>query len=129
MATTEQEPSVFEIDVSVQNNTLIVGANGGNITGAPGDMVIWNAGIGVPAFTLQFYQLAAEAAANDESNEIDVSSLPRWPFAEPPPPNAIIGPVRTFTGTLSGRATPATAFKYTVTVGNLRLDPIVILDR
>ena len=38
---------VVEIDVSIQANTLIVGVNGGNVTAAPGDRVVWRAGAGV----------------------------------------------------------------------------------
>jgi hypothetical protein len=30
---------------------------------------------------------------------------------------------------LAGKSVPATPFKYYVTVGNLRLDPIVIIDK
>jgi hypothetical protein len=129
MAINNPEPTVTEIDISIQNNTLLVGVNGGNVTGAPGDSVIWRAASGVPEFTLQFFRLAAEPAAKDECDRIDVATLPRWPFAEPPPPNALVGPTRFFRGTLHGQSNPAVAFKYTVAVGNLQLDPIVILDR
>ena len=127
MATNEQ---VTEIEISIQNNTLVVGVNGGNVTGGPGDTVIWRAGEGVREFTLQFFQLAAEPAANSECECIEVADLSRWPFSEPPmPPNATVGPTRLFRGTLAGKATPATAFKYMVTAGNLQLDPIIIIDR
>jgi hypothetical protein len=129
MAMNHQEPTVTEIDISIQNNTLLVGVNGGNVTGAPGDSVIWRAASGVGEFTLQFFRLAAEPAAKEERDRIDVAALPRWPFAEPPPPNGLVGPTRLFRGTLHGRSNPATAFKYTVAVGNLQLDPIIILDR
>jgi hypothetical protein len=121
--------SVIEIDIYVQNNTLIVGVNGGNITGAPGDTVVWSAGEGVETFTLQFFRLAAEPAANVDCDRIDVAKLSRWPFAGSPPLNGVVGPVDNFAGVLSGSGQPATAFKYTVSVGNLQLDPIVILDR
>jgi hypothetical protein len=129
MATSNPEPTVTEIEISIKHNTLIVGINGGNVTAGPGDSVVWRAGHGVPEFTLQFFRLAAEPAAHVQCDRIDVATLPRWPFAEPPPPNGIVGPTKLFRGTLTGKPTPATAFKYTVAVGNLQLDPIVILDR
>jgi hypothetical protein len=129
MTTNNREPTVTEIDVSIQNNTLIVGVNGGNVTGAPGDSVIWRAGTGVQQFTLQFFRLAAEPAGRHPGKPIDVAGLSGWPFAEPPPQQSIVGPTRLFRGTLHGDSNPAVAFKYTITVGNLQLDPIVILDR
>jgi len=58
-----------------------------------------------------------------------VATLPRWPFAEPQPPNGFVGPTKLFRGTLSDKAIPVRAFKYTVAVGSLQLDPIVIFDR
>jgi hypothetical protein len=128
MSTNKQAAAIIEIDISVQNNTLIVGVNGGNVTGASGDTIVWRAGSDAPAFTLQFFRLAAEPAAKADCEPIDVAELPRWPFAEPAPPNGSVGPTRTFSGTLAGKAPPATAFKYYVSVGNLQLDPIVILD-
>ncbi len=126
MATSEQ---VVEIDISIQNNTLIVGVNGGNVTGAPGDTVVWRAAAGVTEFTLQFFQLAAEPAASAVCDRIQVAELSRWPFAEPPPRHGVVGPTNSFRGTLAGKAAPATAFKYMITVGNLQLDPIIIIDR
>jgi hypothetical protein len=58
-----------------------------------------------------------------------VSALPHSPFVEPLP----TGPHNRFVGTLKeeARNTPASqypAYKYYVTVGNLRLDPIIIVD-
>jgi hypothetical protein len=120
---------LIEVDVSVQNNTLIVGVNGGNVTAAPGDRVVWRAGQGVRAFTLQFFRLAPEPAANAERRRIVVQDLSPWPFTGEPPENGIVGPTERFEGTLLEDADPAMAFKYTVAVGNLQLDPIVIIDR
>jgi hypothetical protein len=128
MSTNEQDAAIIEIDISVQNNTLIVGVNGGNVTGAPGDKIVWRAGRGVDDFTLQFFRLGAEPAAKADGERMDVD-LPRWPFAGTRPPNGFVAPTREFEGTLTGRATPATAFKYYVGVGNLQLDPIVIIDK
>jgi hypothetical protein len=119
----------FEVDISVQNNTLVVGVNGGNVTGAPDDRIIWRAGNGVKTFTLQFFQLGAEPAANEECKRIAVQDLFPWPFTGEPPRGGIVGPTERFEGTLTGHSVPATAFKYSITVGNLQLDPVVIVDR
>ena len=120
---------IFQVDISVRNNTLVVGVNGGNVTGAPDDRIIWRAGNGVKTFTLQFFQLGAEPAANEEGRRIMVQDLFPWPFKGEPPPGGIVGPTEQFEGTLTGPSVPAKAFKYTITVGNLHLDPVVIVDR
>jgi len=120
---------VFEVDISVQNNTLVVGVNGGNVTAAPEDRIIWRAGHGVKTFTLQFFQLGAEPAANEERRRIVVQDLLPWPFTGEPPKGGVVGPTERFEGTLAGKSVPATAFKYSVVVGNLQLDPVVIVDR
>jgi len=120
----------FEVEISINNNTLVVGANGGNVVGAPGDRIIWRSAPGGPPFLLQFFQLGSEPTArakDDACIEIDVSKLPSWPFSWPKEfPDE---PVTFFEAVLEGKSTPATPFKYYVTVGNLRLDPIVIIDK
>ena len=121
----------FEIDITVQNNTLVIGMNGGNIVASAGDRVVWRIDPAGPPFTLEFFQLASEpsleASKDDACVNIDVAALQRWPFAEPPePPNDIVGPVHEFVGILSYDMAPSSAFMYYVTVGNLRLDPILI---
>jgi hypothetical protein len=86
-------------------------------------------------FTLEFFQLISEPAAaarTDQSRgHTDVAAQPRWPFSYPPAPpkSGVIGPTREFVGVLKGPGEPATSFKYYVTVDNLRLDPIIIVDR
>jgi hypothetical protein len=127
----KRDAQTFEVEISIQNNTLVVGANGGNVVGAPRDRIIWRSAPGGPPFSLQFFQLASEAtvqASNDDACiEIDVSTLPSWPFSRPDKfPDE---PVTFFEAVLEGKSTPATPFKYYVTVGNLRLDPIVIIDK
>ena len=128
----KRDAQTFEVEISIENNTLVVGANGGNVVGAPGDRIIWRSAPGGPPFSLQFFQLAAEPtaqASNDDAcSEIDVSTLPSWPFSRPDEfPDE---PVTFFEAVLEGKSTPATMpFKYYVTVGNLRLDPIVIIDK
>jgi hypothetical protein len=126
--------SIFEVDISIQNNTLVVGMNGGNVVALPGDRVLWRTAQDAPQFTLEFFQVASEPTVQDRKDDadihIDVARLPRWPFSEPPPPpGGVVGPTRAFAGVLSGGGQPPTTFKYYVTVGNLRLDPIVIIDK
>lgn len=133
MNTNRREAAIFEIDITVQHNTLVIGMNGGNIVAAPGDRVLWRTAPRGTPFTLEFFQLASEPSLetrkDDACVKIDVAALPRWPFAEPPePPNGIVGPTHEFVGVLSDKIAPSSAFMYYVTVGNLRLDPIIIWD-
>ena len=79
--------TTFEIDITVQNNTLVVGMNGGNIVASAGDRVVWRTAPGGTPFTLEFFQLAAEpnleTREDDACVNIDVAALERWPFVEP----------------------------------------------
>ena len=130
MTTKESSGATFELTISIQDNTLIIGENGGNVTGGAGDVVVWRVVEGVPNFTLQFFRLVSEPKANTASRPVRVADEPNWPFSEPaPPPGGIVGPTRHFRGTLAANIPLATAFKYTVTAGNLQIDPIVIFDR
>lgn len=136
MTDTERDAAAtYVVDISIQHNTLVVGANGGNIVGVPENRVRWRSGTDQPPFTLEFFRIASEppvaASKDDGCGAIDVAALPRWPFSEPPQPpaNGVIGPTREFVGTLKGPGKPATSYKYYVTVQNLRLDPIIIVDR
>ena len=124
--------STTQIDVSVRNNTLICGVNGGNVLGIPGDRVVWRSGNGNLPFKLEFFRLAREPQGKPPADRepANVRELPRWPFSEPEPPDDIVGPTREFGGTLRKQdGEPPEAYKYYVTVQNLRLDPIVIVDR
>jgi hypothetical protein len=127
----KREAQTFTVEISVNNNTLVVGANGGNVVGAPGDRIIWRSAPGGPPFSLEFFQLGAEpsvpANKHDTSIKTDVPALPSWPFSHPK--HFPREPVREFEAVLEGKSVPATPFKYYVTVGNLRLDPIVIIDK
>jgi len=117
--------ATIPIDISVLNNTLIVGANGGSARGLPGTKIVWRAASQEVTFTLEFFQLATEAA---ERKPINVQLLKRWPFDEREPAGGVVGPTKQFTGTLS-KGAENTQFKYDVTVGSLRLDPIIIVDK
>lgn len=115
--------STTRIKIDVEHNALICGANGGNAYLYPGDRVRWSSARKELRFTLEFFRLGLE-----EGKEIDVSALRSWPFEDPPEPRAgIVGPTDDFRGTLSKQK--GAAFKYYVTVGNLRLDPILIIVR
>jgi len=113
--------ATIQIDIDVRNNTLVVGANGGNARAPAGTKILWVSKN--VAFTLEFFQLAVEA-----QKPTDVRELKRWPFSEREPPNGVEGPTREFLGTLSEGVRGA-QFKYYVTVENLRLDPIIIVDK
>lgn len=128
MATHERDAAAVEIDITIQNNTLIVGENGGHVLGKPGDRILWRSSPDTK-FTLEFFRLAVEPAAKGPQVRTDVAKLNRWPFTEPKPPGGIVGPADIFEGTLAACEKPPHAFKYTVTVQNLQLDPIVIVDR
>jgi hypothetical protein len=128
----KREPQTFEVEISVKHNTLVVGTNGGNVVGAPGDRIIWRSAKEGPRFSLEFFQLGAEAPKQDAPRDAigiktDVSTLPSWPFSHPK--HFPREPVHEFEAVLEGKSVPATPFKYYVTVGNLRLDPIVIIDK
>jgi hypothetical protein len=136
MATHERDvKATYEVDITVENNTIVVGVNGGNIVGKPENRVLWRTGADQPPFTLEFFQVASEPTAaarkDDACGRTDVAALPRWPFSDPPEPpaNGVIGPTRSFAGTLKGPGEPATSYKYYVSIKNLRLDPIIIVDR
>jgi hypothetical protein len=136
MATHEPDvKATYEVDITIEHNTIVVGVNGGNIVGKPENRVLWRTGADQPPFTLEFFRVAAEptaaASKDDACDHTDVAALPRWPFSDPPEPpaNGVIGPTRSFAGTLKGPGEPATSYKYYVSVKNLRLDPIIIVDR
>ena len=112
-----------KIKIDVERNALICGANGGNAYLAPGDKVKWVSARSDLRFTLEFFQLGLE-----NSKEVEVAALHGWPFQDPPEPRGgVVGPTDEFKGTLLNEN--GLVFKYYVTVGNLRLDPILIVVR
>jgi hypothetical protein len=125
----DQIMSAIEISVDVRNNTVVCGVNGGNVLGSAGTQVVWRAENDSLEFTLEFFRLAAEPQRDTPADckSLDVRRLPRWPFKEPEPKLGIVGPTREFAGTFK-EDTDLRAYKYYVTVENLRLDPIVIVD-
>ena len=111
-----------KIKIDIERNTLVCGLNGGNVRLAPGSRIRWSISRG-RLFRLEFFRLPLES-----DKPRGVPDLAPWPFAEPPRPATgnTVGPTDEFEGTL-GRI-PGAAFKYCVAVGNLRLDPIIIID-
>lgn len=121
---------ITRIKIDVQRNTLLCGVNGGNAYLEPGDKVKWTSASRDLTFTLEFFQLGLEEAEKDykEGRPLDVRALPNWPFDDPPEPKGgVWGPTNEFTGTIAQKK--GLAFKYYVTIGNLRLDPILIVVR
>ena len=102
------------ITVHVEKGVISCTPNGGSVLAKPGDQVEWksNGGNGEP-FTLSFTNFKTSAAGV-------------WPFSTPP--KAPNWPVTTFTGTLAQGSIPV-YFKYTVKVGGLEFDPVIIVDK
>jgi hypothetical protein len=113
----------IQIEIDVARNTLICGINGGNAYLPPGATVEWHSAASSSKFTLQFFRLGLET----DGKETDVRELPSWPFLDPEPKGGLVAPTHKFVGHL--KADRAVAYKYWVTVGNLRLDPIIVVDR
>jgi len=115
--TSDTQPLVLQINV--ENGTVLCGEVGGHIRGKPGVRVQWASN---QDFTLEFFRLAEETAPSDAPVAED--SL-RWPFSAPAMQD-VKWPVQKFEGVLRS---DYSVYKYYITLGNLRLDPIVIIDR
>ena len=110
------------IQIDVLNGKVTCGKSGGHIRVPHGTAITWTSNGSDKKFELEFVQLGVEAA--DSSQE-----LQHWPFAEPAALPA--KPMNSFTGTLRklGPAGAVPVYKYNVKVGDLVLDPIIIVDR
>jgi hypothetical protein len=110
------------IQIDVLNGKVICGKSGGHLRVPHGTAITWTSNGSDKKFELEFFQLGVEAA--DSSQE-----LQHWPFEEPA--GRTSKPANSFTGTLRklepGSAVPV--YKYNVKVGDLVLDPIIIVDR
>lgn len=100
-----------QITISVQQGQISLSPNGGNVRLRQLHELQWDC---EEDFSLSFALL-------------DGQNTPAWPFQRPQAtPRA-----KQFAGTL--KAIPpreqAPAYKYSVTVGNQRLDPIIIVDK
>jgi hypothetical protein len=107
------------IQIDVQDGKVTCGTNGGHIRVPHGTTVTWASKDRDWKFELEFEQLRLETAGTSHA-------LKHWPFDDPATPPA--GPTHTFVGTLRKLAKdePAPIYKYTVKVGDLVLDPIII---
>ena len=111
------------IKIDVQNGKVTCGKNGGHIRVPHGTAIKWTSEGTGKKFVLEFSQLGVETAAT-------ARKLEHWPFAKPEGPES--APTNSFTGTL--KALPqgpghAPVYKYNVRIGDLLLDPIIIVDR
>jgi hypothetical protein len=122
IVTETSDTNPVALEISLQNGSLLCGQAGGHIRGLPGVRVQWASN---QDFTLEFFRLAEEPVSG-----VPVSQdSPRWPFSEPRLED-VKWPLQKFEGVL--REDPShcpSVYKYYITVGNLRLDPIVIIDR
>ncbi len=116
------------LTVKLSGSVITCGSNGGSLrvkrpaAGTPVTLA-WNAGAGVPetGFQLQFSAVTLEG-------EHGGPSTPFWPFEEPAPANGIGLTDRqtSFTFTLINDNFEC---KYSIIIGGLRLDPIIIVEK
>jgi len=114
------------VHVSLANNQIKCGSNGGHLflkstAAGGGDMQVSWQWFGAPAgqqFSLQFLPLVLE----DDQDPTMV-----WPFVGTAPYGGLTQPSNNHTFTVK----PGIIFlgKYTVFVGNLHLDPVIIIER
>ena len=110
------------IQIDVLNGKVTCGKSGGHIRVPHGTAITWTSNGEDKKFELEFFQLGVEAAGS--SRELD-----HWPFKKPAGPAS--KPTNSFTGTLRelGPEGAVPVYKYNVKVGDLVLDPIIIVDR
>jgi hypothetical protein len=111
------------IHIDVQNGKVTCGTNGGHIRVPHGTAITWTSDGTDKMFELEFTQLDLETGAA-------ASTPDHWPFEQPARPEP--GRKNTFTGTLKKlplAGSHAPVYKYSVRVGDLLLDPIIIVDR
>ena len=110
------------INSDVKNGKVTCCKNGGHLRVPHRTVINWTSTGEYKKFVLEFEQLGFDAggAAGD---------LEHWPFDDPSGPQS--GPANTFKGTLKRLASEAhtPVYKYNVRVGDLLLDPIIIVDR
>lgn len=108
------------LKVDVRDGKVTCGAKGGHVRAHHGTVITWKSTGEDKKFVLEFEQMGIETA--DASAKLD-----HWPFLEVPPSE----PTNTFAGTVKKLAANdwAPVYKYTIKVGKLVLDPIIIVDR
>jgi len=105
-------PQSFDISIEITNGVISCGGSGGSLVAGNNDTIRWHSDAD---FVLAFTNLRDHTAA--------------WPFAPPRPEF----PTRDFTATVAigphvDPINKPVYYKYTITVGKLSLDPIVIVD-
>ncbi len=110
------------IHIDVKDGKVTCGTNGGHIRVPHGTAITWTSTGADKKFQLEFVQLGVEAAGAAQE-------LEHWPFDDPSGPQS--GATNSFKGTLKKltAAGRAPVYKYNVRVGDLLLDPIIIVDR
>ena len=108
------------IQIDVRNGTVTCGETGGHVRVPHGTQITWTSKGEDKKFELEFFQLQLESGA--------VRELVHWPFEEP---RGKSSPTNSFVGTLKkiGKEGHAPVYKYNVRVGDLLLDPIIIIDK
>jgi hypothetical protein len=109
------------IQIDVQNGTVTCGASGGHVRVPHGTQITWTSKGADKKFELEFFELRLESA--DAARE-----LVHWPFEEP---RGKSSPTNSFVGTVKkiGEDGHAPVYKYNVRVGDLLLDPIIIIQK
>lgn len=113
------------LKIRVDSGSVLCGTVGGNADLKGGQRVEW---VSDHPFTLEFFRTPYEAdeQCDPRDEQCDPVKLDGWPFSDPERARDVSWPVKSFAGVLK----PGFAlFKYSITVGNLRLDPIIIVDR
>ena len=110
------------IHIDVKDSKVTCGTNGGHIRVPHGTVITWTSTGADKKFVLEFAQLGVEPTAAGRK-------LDHWPFDDPSGPQS--EPGNTFKGTLKKLTSDAhtPVYKYNVRVGDLLLDPIIIVDR
>jgi hypothetical protein len=118
----ELSDDAVTIGIQVVNNTIVCGRVGGHALLKAGGEIIWESLDDRP-FSLDFFRIPVENDP-DLGPAVDLDS---WPFAEPREPDPkLTQNVTAFRGILKNEK--LVAYKYYVTIGNLRLDPVIIVD-
>jgi hypothetical protein len=110
------------IQIDVKDGEVSCGENGGHIRVPHGTVITWTSTDAAEKFVLEFEQLGIQPTTAGRT-------LDHWPFDDPSGPRS--EPANTFKGTLKKLTSDAhtPVYKYNVRVGDLLLDPIIIVDR
>ena len=111
---------MITVKIDVRDGKITCGANGGHLRVPHQTAITWKSTGEDKKFELEFFRLGIETGDAVAEHE-------HWPFQEKPP----AAPTNSFTGTLKKLAPSGLppVYKYNVKVGNLLLDPVVIVDR